>query len=268
MNIEQWLGEDNKLGINSWKQKYQHDGETFDAWLDRVSCNNNDVKELIISKKFLFGGRILANRGLNQAFNKKLSMSNCYVLSAPEDNIESIFETCGKLARTYSYGGGCGLDISKLRPANAKVNNAAKSTSGATSFMDLFSKITEVIGQSGRRGALMISISCEHPDVPEFIEIKKDLDKVTKANISIRFTDRFMNAVMNNQEIELTFKSESSAGEEIIRRKINARDLFMKMAESNWQMAEPGALFWDRICNWNLMSNNKEFEYAGTNPCA
>lgn len=201
------------------------------------------------------------------ALENNILTHNCYVLSAPEDNIESIFETCGKLARTYSYGGGCGLDISKLRPANSKVNNAAKSTSGATSFMDLFSKITEVIGQSGRRGALMISISCEHPDVPEFIEIKKDLDKVTKANISIRFTDRFMNAVMNNQEVELTFKSESSAGEEIIRRKINARDLFMKMAESNWQMAEPGALFWDRICNWNLMSNNKEFEYAGTNPC-
>lgn len=268
MNIEQWLGEENKLGIDIWKHKYQHDNESFDQWIARITNNDEEIKSLILSKKFLFGGRILSNRGLNKLSNKKCSLSNCYVISAPEDNIESIFETCGKLARTYSYGGGCGIDISKLRPYNAKVNNASSTTSGATSFMDLFSKITEVIGQNGRRGALMISISCEHPDMPEFIEIKKDLDKVTKANISIRFTDRFMNAVTLNEDIDLTFKSESSCGEEIITRKINAREVFLKMAESNWQMAEPGALFWDTICNWNLMSNNKDFEYAGTNPCA
>ena len=134
MTVEEWLGEDNELGIDIWKRKYQYEDETFDHWLDRVSGGNKNIKHLIVEKKFLFGGRILANRGLNHA-GRKVSLSNCYVISPPEDNIESIFETSRKLARTYSYGGGCGIDISKLAPKGAKVRNAAKETSGAISFM-------------------------------------------------------------------------------------------------------------------------------------
>ena len=110
-------------------------------------------------KRFLFGGRILSNRGLENQ-GRKVSLSNCYVVTPPEDNIESIFECAKKLARTYSYGGGCGVDISGLAPRGAKINNAAKETSGAVSFMELYSLVTELIGQNGRRGALMISIDC------------------------------------------------------------------------------------------------------------
>ena len=87
MNIEQWLGKDNKLGQDIWHKKYQYDNETFDDWLDRVSGGNEAVKRLIIEKKFLFGGRILANR--NIPGNK--TYSNCYVITPPEDNLESIF---------------------------------------------------------------------------------------------------------------------------------------------------------------------------------
>ena len=151
MTVEEWLGEENELGIDIWRRKYQYEGETFDHWLDRVSGGNKDIRQLIVEKKFLFGGRILANRGLNHE-GRKVSLSNCYVILPPEDNIESIFETSRKLARTYSYGGGCGIDISKLAPKGAKVRNAAKETSGAISFMDLFSLTTELIGQNGRRG--------------------------------------------------------------------------------------------------------------------
>ena len=151
MEIKEWLGENNQLGIDIWKGKYQKDNETFDEWLDRVSNHNNDVKQLIIDKKFLFAGRILANRGMD-TLGKKITYSNCYVIPAVEDSIESIYDTCAKLARTYSYSGGCGVDISKLRPRGMKVNNASNTTTGAVSFMDTFSQVTGTIGQNGRRG--------------------------------------------------------------------------------------------------------------------
>lgn len=145
-----WLNE-NELSYTIWNNKYRYNNESFDEWLDRVSTKNDTVKDLILQKKFIFGGRILANRGLEK-LGKKITLSNCYVITPPEDNIESIFETASKLARTYSYGGGCGVDVSKLRPKNSKVNNASKSTTGCTSFMDFFSYVTGLIGQEGRRG--------------------------------------------------------------------------------------------------------------------
>lgn len=265
MNVKEWLGEENQLGIDIWLKKYRNGDETFDEWLDRVSGGDSDVKDLIKSKKFLFGGRILANRGLNKN-GHKVTYSNCYVLSPPNDSIESIFECAAKLARTFSYGGGCGVDISKLAPYGAKVNNTAKSTSGAVSFMDLYSSITGLIGQNGRRGALMISMDCKHPDIERFIDIKNDLDKVTNANISIRFTDDFMNAVINDKEFQLSFTRPET--NETITKTIMARNIFKNLADNNWSMGEPGCLFWDRISNYNLLENTKEFAYAGTNPCA
>ena len=194
MEVQEWLGADNQLGLDIWQNKYRDDSETFDAWLDRVSGGDEQVRELIKEQKFLFGGRILTNRGLENK-GKKITLSNCYVVEPPEDSIESIFDRAGKLARTYSYGGGCGIDISKLSPKGAHINNAAKQTSGSISFMTLYSLVTELIGQNGRRGALMISIDCSHPDVVDFIKLKTDLDKVTKANISVRISGDFMEAV-------------------------------------------------------------------------
>ena len=265
MTVEEWLGKDNTLGIDIWKNKYQFEGETFDHWLDRVSGGDDEVRDLIIEKKFLFGGRILANRGTNQN-GRKISLSNCYVIAPPEDNIESIFECATKLARTYSYGGGCGIDIGKLAPKGALIHNAAKETSGAVSFMDLYSTVTGLIGQGGRRGALMISIPCDHPDLEEFIKIKQNTDRVTKANISIRVTDEFMRAVEERKPYTLKFVRESS-GEEIVKE-IDAHEVFMKMCEANWDWGEPGLLFWDNIENYNLLSEDKNFKYAGVNPCA
>lgn len=150
MTVQEWLGEDNQLGIDIWQKKYQFDDESFDEWLDRVSGSSQQVQDLIVQKKFLFGGRILSNRGLDKR-GVKVSLSNCYVITPPEDNIESIFECASKLARTFSYGGGCGVDISNLAPRGAKVSNTAKETSGAVSFMDLYSMVTGLIGQNGRR---------------------------------------------------------------------------------------------------------------------
>lgn len=265
MTVQEWLGADNKLGIDIWHKKYQYENETFDEWLDRVSSGNIELKEMIKNKEFLFGGRILANRGL-QNIGKKVSFSNCYVIAPPEDNLESIFDTAKKLARTYSYGGGCGVDISKLRPRGTKVNNAAESTSGAVSFMDLYNLTTEIIGQKGRRGALMLSLDVSHPDIEEFIKIKSDLTKIQKANISVKITDNFMIAVSKGEKFDTEFKIESTG--EVIKNTVDAKKLFLELAKQNWDFAEPGILFWDRISKWNLLSEDEEFEYAGTNPCA
>ena len=265
MTVQEWLGTENQLGQDIWERKYRYENETFDEWINRVSGGNSEIANLIKEKKFLFGGRILANRGLENK-GRKISLSNCYVIEPPEDNIESIFDCAKKLARTYSYGGGCGVDISKLSPRGAKVNNAAKETTGSVSFMDLYSMVTGLIGQAGRRGALMLSLSCEHPDLEEFIGIKSDLDRVTKANISIRITDKFMAAVKNKTPFTLSFTRLETG--ETITKEIDAYETFHKMCEMNWDYAEPGMLFWDRINNWNLLSCDDEFEYAGTNPCA
>ena len=265
MTLQEWLGADNILGQDIFRRKYQHNNESLDEWFDRVSGGDEEVKKLIMEKKFLFGGRILANRGL-QNEGRKVCFSNCFVMKPPEDNIESIFDTARDMAVTYSRGGGCGVDIGKLSPKGAKINNAAKETSGAVSFMDLYSMVTGLIGQSGRRGALMISIPCNHPDLLEFIGIKSDLDRVTKANISVRITDEFMAAVKKHDEYELSFTREET-GEEI-KKTVNAYDVFRKLCEENWDMGEPGILFWDTISDWNLLSEDDKFEYAGVNPCA
>jgi ribonucleoside-diphosphate reductase alpha chain len=265
LNIKEWLGEDNTLGIDIWEKKYKFDGESFVEWLGRVSGGDQKVRDMIWNKEFIFAGRILSNRGL-QKVGKKITYSNCYVITPPEDSIEAIFETAKKLARTFSYGGGCGVDISKLRPRGAEVNNSAKHTTGSVSFMELYNLTTEIIGQKGRRGALMLSIDVTHPDVEDFIKVKSDLNKIQKANISVKINNEFMMAVENNE----MFKTEFIVGDtgEIITKNIDAKLLFRELARQNWNFAEPGVLFWDTISNWNLLSEDEEFEYAGTNPCA
>ena len=172
-----------------------------------------------------------------------MTYSNCYVLPQVEDSIEGIYDTAKHLARTFSYGGGVGIDISKLRPKGSPVNNAAKTTSGAVSFMDTFSQVSSVIGQAGRRGALMISMDCYHPDIEDFIDAKKNTDKLEGCNISIRTDGNF----------------------------IKNSPFMHKLAKNNWDYAEPGILYWDNINKHNLLSEyieNGEFEYAGVNPCA
>ena len=229
-----------QLGMDIWAKKYQNNGESFEKWLDRVSNGDEDVKQLIVDKKFLFGGRILASRGVTY---RKVTYSNCYVLPQVEDSIEGIYDTAKHLARTFSYGGGVGIDISNLRPKGSPVNNAAKTTSGAVSFMDTFSQVSSVIGQAGRRGALMISMDCNHPDIEDFIDAKKNTDKLEGCNISVRTNGDF----------------------------IKNSPLMHKLAENNWDYAEPGILYWDNINSNTLMSEyikNGEFSFAGVNPCA
>ena len=254
-----------ELQKSIWANKYQYNNETFNEWIERVSGGNKKIAKLIRERKFLFAGRILANRGLPKD-GIKVTYSNCYVLSPPQDNLESIFDTAKYLARTFSYGGGVGIDISNLRPRGALVHNSAKTTTGAVSFMDLYSMTTGLISQRGRRGALMISMDVNHPDIEEFIDVKTDLEKITKANISVKINDEFMKAVLNKSMYECKFKVKAD-GEEIVKE-VDAYKLFMKLITNNWDFAEPGILFWDNIEKNHLLSEDKNFKYAGVNPCA
>lgn len=284
LTLKEWLG-DSQLGTDIINKKYLQENETFMEWAKRVSGGNKDVERLFIEQKFIPAGRILSNRGLN---NKgiKSTLSNCYVLTV-DDSIESIYECCSNMARTYSYGGGVGIDISKLRPSGAVVHNSARTTTGAVSFMRTFDVVTGTIGQNGRRGALMISLDVRHPDILEFVDIKANTDQITNANISVRVNDEFMAAVENDEDYLLHWPCEMNINKKelealeynkltcvdtisgpVYLRKIKAKELFMKLAKNNWDYGEPGILYWDRIKYWNLMSENKDFEYAGVNPCA
>ena len=252
-----------ELQRDIYEKKYRFQDETFEEFLDRVSGGNNKIKKLMKDRKFLPAGRILAGKGLNEK-GYKVTFSNCFVTTPPKDNLESIFDTAKKMARTYSYGGGCGTSLGNLRPRDAKVNNAAEYTTGAVSFADLYSVTTGLIGMKNRRGALMLSMPISHPDIEEFIDIKTDLDKITKANISVMITDDFMKAVKNDDIWNMKFVVKDTG--EIIKKQANARDVMYKLAQNNWRVAEPGALYWDRIKKWHINSENEDFEYVSTNP--
>lgn len=266
---EEELAVFNKGGINN-------ENIAFDMFVERVTsvCNGALADRKDICKEFLRnalyrGDYILAGRSLYGAGAKgkfKSSMSNCYILPSPNDNLESIFDISKEMARIFSYGGGCGVDISKLRPKNAKVKNVARTSSGAVSFMNLFSAVGEIIAQQNRRGAILIALDCNHPDVEDFLTIKQNNDKVQGANISIKFTDEFMYAVNANKDVKLYFKVKAT-GEEISKT-INAREFFMKFAQAQHGYAEPGAIFIDTVRQWNLLSEYKGYKIEVSNPCS
>ena len=268
--VQEWLKTDDQMCVDIVDRKYLLEEEvlghkeTIDEMLDRVSGGNKEARKLMEQMRFLPGGRIIANRGLSK-YGIKVTYSNCYVDPAPEDSIESIYTTCKRLARTFSYGGGIGIDISKLAPEGAKVNNTARKSTGAVSFVNTFSEVAETIGMKGRRGALMISIDGHHPDLEKFITHKSDLGVTQGANMSVRMTNDFFDAVENDKDWILEFTRKETG--EVIKKVTKARDIMNLIAKTNWDYAEPGFLYWDNMTKYNLMSEDKSFSYAGTNPC-
>ena len=251
----------NELGVQIWNLKYRNDNESFDDWLTRVSGGDPEVHQLIKEKKFMFGGRILANRGIE---GKKLSLSNCYYIPIEEDSITAIYDAAKNQAITYSFSGGCGSDLSVLAPRGAKVNNAAKTTSGAVSFMDLFSTTAGLIGMDGRRAALLLSLKSEHPGLREFITAKSDNESIKTANLSVRASNVFMNAVIQNLPHYMSFTRHTG---ETIETWDDANDLMDLLVKNNYDYAEPGILYDDRMCNYNMMQYIDDFQISGVNPC-
>jgi ribonucleoside-diphosphate reductase alpha chain len=212
--------------------------------------------------KFIPGGRIMFGAGQP----RRATLLNCYVIPIKEDSIEGIFEWCKEAARTYSFGGGVGTDISVLRPKGSPVNNSAIYSTGSVSFMDLFSMTTGTIGQAGRRGALMITIRVDHPDVEEFIGVKNDPERqrVKHANISVRLTDEFMEAVQQGKKFTLRYENEVIGKFE---RTVDAEALWEKLIHNAWASAEPGLIFWDTIKRESTTEYNG-MEVTTTNPCS
>lgn len=277
-SLEYFKGDE--LATNVYMSKYalQNNGKFYEKDLNDTKVRfikemlkidskyENPVSEKEYSKlldHFLPGGRIIY--ALGNKFDKTATLSNCYVNQINDDSIEGIFDSAKRQARIFSKGGGVGVDISILRPKGSSVDNSAKETTGAVSFMDLFSNVTGLIGQHGRRGALMISIDVNHPDVIEFIKVKggKDKTKVQFANISVKITDKFMNAVDNDEEWTMKFVLKD--GSHFVRRE-KAKTIWNLLVESNWEGAEPGILFWDEITN-NISSIFNETKPICTNPC-
>ncbi len=226
------------------------------------------------------------------------SLSNCVVIPKPKDSLGGILFSDQQLAQLFKRRCGVGIDISSLRPENSPVTNAAGTSTGAVSFMERFSNTTREIGQSGRRGALMITIDNKHPDVFEFVKIKRDLKKVTGANISIQLRDDFMNAVVKEDDYLLTFPvdmkiplgdyyddvvsnlkyNETTEIKNVFDSKdkpvkvgylklIKARELWDEIIQSAHASAEPGLIFKDRQHVYSTSSIYPNWENITTNPC-
>ena len=219
--------------------------------------------EILEDFKFVPGGRILFGAGNP----RKSTLLNCYYIPIKEDSIEGIFDCAKEMARTYSYGGGVGIDITILRPKGSPVNNSAIFSTGAVSFMDLFSKVTGTIGQAGRRGALMITLEVRHPDVFDFIDVKDDPLRINVryANISLKISDEFMRAVKEDGLFTLWFESEKVKR---IEHKVRARDIWERLVKRAWSSAEPGVIFWDTAKRYSPTEYDDKMAIKGCNPCS
>tara|TARA_R100001082_G_scaffold106124_2_gene78745 strand:- start:625 stop:3051 length:2427 start_codon:yes stop_codon:yes gene_type:complete len=194
-----------------------------------------------------------------------VSLSNCVVVDNPADSVSSIMDAGKDLANLFKRRCGVGLDISDLRPEGAPVNNSARTTTGAWSFADFYSYVCRMIGQNGRRGALMISMDIRHPDIQKFVEMKHDLSKVTGANVSVKISDSFMEAVEANEGFTLQYPVDAEEPE--YTAQVDAATLWDSIIDSATKTAEPGLLMWDNIIK-NLPAHAyPEFETKTTNPC-
>jgi ribonucleoside-diphosphate reductase alpha chain len=216
---------------------------------------------LLTDFRMVPGGRILHAID-NPA---RVTALNCYVVPAPHDSIQGIYHTAWELAETFKRGGGCGVDLSSLRPRNSPVHNAARTSSGAVSFMELYSLTTGIIGQEGRRGALMLTMADSHPDVLEFCRSKRNLDKVRYANISVRVTDALMQAIEQDAEWRLRYENPQDGID--VQRPVRARELWEELITGARDFAEPGCLFWDTIQRFSVSDRYPGMAVVSTNPC-
>lgn len=227
-------------------------------------------KDILWDFRFIPGGRIMFGAG--SLVNATLS--NCYVLPV-DDSIESIMETAKMAALTYSRGGGVGIDLSPLRPNGAYISNTGLTSSGSVSFGELYSFVTGLIGQGGRRGALMLTIDCTHPDVLDFIRVKSsDVSKINYANMSVKVTDLFMNRAIEGGDIQLVYDRPHYIEKygKPYTVSVNASMILDELAGCAWRIGDPAPLFWDTIVNYSTTLYlpelyGDEYRLIATNPC-
>ena len=262
----------------------------------RKPLTEKRIFELFDKFKYVIpAGSVMAGLGAD----KPVSLSNCFVLPSPEDSYSSIMMTRLNQAELMKRRGGVGYDLSNLRPRGAAVNNAAVTSTGAASFMDVCSDVTNEVAQQGRRGALMISMDCRACDIEEFIEKKQDLTKVTGANVSVQVTDDFMQAVEENTQYALRWPVDAEINWEktnemnacdyeynklykmlytdneydsILKhgymKIVKAKEIWDKIIHCAWNTAEPGVMFKDRMINFSPDGCYTKYRGVGSNPCS
>jgi ribonucleoside-diphosphate reductase alpha chain len=314
----------NDLAANVWKDKYALKGESTPDdmhkrmakefariesgyiekerqtpvhTLSKYAYERNDLTENSIFNLFKDFKYIVPQGSIMSMLgsDKIGSLSNCFVIGHPEDSYGGIMQKDQQLVQLMKRRGGVGLDISTLRPSGTAVTNAAKTSTGAVSFMDRFSNSTREVAQGGRRGALMLTIDVRHPDVFDFVNVKKDRTKVTGANISVMLRNDFMEAVKKDQDYVLRFPCDSlfstvnseyhlqhkdnrikvsnleynntytEAGISI--KRIKAKELYDSIVENAWENAEPGQMFVDRHHSYSPDSVYPQYKGVTTNPC-
>jgi ribonucleoside-diphosphate reductase alpha chain len=211
-------------------------------------------------KYIIPGGSILYGIGNTYSVS---SLGNCFVIGNNSDSYGGICTTDQELCQLFKRRSGVGHDISHLRPDKTPTTNAAGYGTGPVSFMERYSHTARETAQSGRRGAQMITIDINHPDIEQFITCKDDLSKITGANISVKITDEFMKAVEENTTFILKFPESGNQ----TQLEVWAKPLWDKLIHQAWKSAEPGVLFWDKIKSESIPScYGKEWEERSTNP--
>lgn len=267
-----------------WKNK----GNLSDYGSVRSHLQEEDIYNLFKDFKYIVPqGSIMATLGTKTI----ASLSNCWVEESPLDSYGGILKADANLAYYYKRRGGVGMDLSNLRPKGTNTNNTAKSTTGAVSFMHRFSNTTREVAMEGRRGALMLSMSINHPDIMDFIKVKRDGTSVTGANISIKLNDEFMKAVENDEDYVLRFPCDADISyfsDEYIKanynelhyiedhknnnaiiytKTIKAKEYWDEIVKSAKNHAEPGLMYWDNVINYDPAAVYEQFKPTCSNPC-
>ena len=262
-HISQWV----------WNSKYRFfgaDGNAIDSSIEGTwrriaetvaSVENEPEKwkqkfyEALKEFKFLPAGRIIAGAGTGRA----VTLFNCFVMGDIPDDMAGIFTAVKEAALTLQQGGGIGYNFSTLRPKGAPVVGVGADASGPLSFMDVWDSMCRTIMSAGsRRGAMMATLRCDHPDIEDFVEAKSNPSRLRMFNLSVLITDEFMKAVAEGKNWELKFEGR-------VYKTIDAADLWNKIMKSTYEFAEPGVIFIDRINKQNNLAYCEKI--SATNPC-
>ena len=242
--------------------KYRLPNENFEESVNRNSAamsdddnHRADIKDIFLNQRFLPAGRVQSAMGSP----RNVTAYNCFVSGTIEDSMESIMSRATQAAETMRRGGGIGYDFSSIRPRGDRIVSLDSSASGPVSFMHIYDAVCRTIVSAGhRRGAMMGVVRVDHPDIEEFIRAKQNQDQLTNFNISIGVTDEFMDCVIKEKQFSLRFNNK-------VYKEIDALALWDEIMRANWEWAEPGVLFIDRINNDNPLAYCETI--AATNPC-
>ena len=283
-----------EIAQHIWETKYRYlpadghsDQSIEDTWR-RIACAMAAVEtdnqeqweqqfyDILEGFRFLPAGRIHAGAGTE----RDVTLFNCFVMGIVEDSMDGIFDALKEGALTMQQGGGVGYDFSTLRPHGMPARRTGSIASGPVSFMRIWDSMCATLLSTGaRRGAMMATLRCDHPDIEEFIDAKNDQHALRNFNLSVQVSDAFIEAVRNNEEWPLVFPSEADEDNIVMRnwpgfdgevpckivRTVSARELWHRLMRATYDYAEPGVLFVDRINNMNNLHYREHI--TASNPC-